>query len=65
MISSGSRLAAEQAALRCVGGADPSGHGLAGLGDRVTAMDGQFVVESPEGGGTLLAAWLPVCEPCH
>ena len=46
-----------------VGGADPGGHGLVGLGDRVTAMGGQFVVESPEGGGTLLAAKLPVREP--
>jgi signal transduction histidine kinase len=46
-----------------VGGADPSGHRLAGLADRVTAMGGQLVVESPEGGGTLLAAKLPVCEP--
>ncbi len=43
-----------------VGGADPSGHGLVGLGDRVTAMGGQLMVESPEGGGTLLAAKLPV-----
>jgi signal transduction histidine kinase len=43
-----------------VGGADPGGHGLVGLGDRVTAMGGQLVVESPENGGTLLAAKLPV-----
>jgi signal transduction histidine kinase len=43
-----------------VGGADPSGHGLLGLGDRVTAMGGRLVVESPDGGGTLLAAKLPV-----
>jgi signal transduction histidine kinase len=46
-----------------VGGADLSGHGLVGLGDRVTAIGGQLVVESPESGGTLLAAKLPVCEP--
>jgi GAF domain-containing protein len=43
-----------------VGAADPSGHGLVGLADRVTAIGGQLVVESPEGGGTLLAAKLPV-----
>jgi signal transduction histidine kinase len=43
-----------------VGGADPSGHGLVGLGDRVTAIGGQLVVESPESGGTLLAATLPL-----
>jgi signal transduction histidine kinase len=44
-----------------VGGADLSGHGLVGLGDRVTAIGGQLVVESPVSGGTLLAARLPVC----
>jgi signal transduction histidine kinase len=43
-----------------VGAADPRGHGLVGLGDRVIAIGGQFVVQSPEGGGTLLAAKLPV-----
>jgi PAS domain S-box-containing protein len=43
-----------------VGGADRSGHGLVGLGDRVAAIGGQLVVESPESGGTLLAALLPV-----
>jgi signal transduction histidine kinase len=43
-----------------IGGADSSGHGLVGLGDRVTAIGGQLVVESPQSGGTLLAAPLPV-----
>ncbi len=43
-----------------VGGADPGGHGLVGLADRVTAMGGQLAVESAEGGGTLLTAKLPV-----
>jgi GAF domain-containing protein len=43
-----------------IGGADPTGHGLVGLGDRVTAIGGHLVVESPGGGGTLLAAELPV-----
>ena len=43
-----------------VGAADPNGHGLVGLGDRVIAIGGQIVVQSPEGGGTLLAAKLPV-----
>ncbi len=42
------------------GGADPGGHGLVGLADRVTAIGGQLQVESPESGGTLLAAKLPV-----
>jgi signal transduction histidine kinase len=43
-----------------VGGADSSGHGLVGLGDRVTAIGGRLVVESPPSGGTLLAVQLPV-----
>jgi signal transduction histidine kinase len=43
-----------------VGGADPTGHGLVGLGDRVTAIGGQLRVESPASGGTLLAAGLPL-----
>jgi PAS domain S-box-containing protein len=43
-----------------VGGADPSGHGLVGLEDRATALGGQLKIESPAGGGTLLAATLPL-----
>jgi signal transduction histidine kinase len=43
-----------------VGGVDPSGHGLVGLSDRVNAIGGQLGVESPESGGTFLAAKLPV-----
>jgi hypothetical protein len=43
-----------------IGGADPSGHGLVGIADRVSAIGGQLVVERPESGGTLLAAELPV-----
>ena len=43
-----------------LGGADPNGHGLVGLGDRVTALGGQLTVESPAGGGTVLAATLPL-----
>jgi signal transduction histidine kinase len=43
-----------------VGAAGPTGHGLVGLADRVTAVGGQLVVESPANGGTLLAAKLPV-----
>ena len=41
-----------------VGGADPEGHGLLGLRDRATALGGRLHVESPAGGGTLLAATL-------
>jgi signal transduction histidine kinase/PAS domain-containing protein len=43
-----------------IGGADPGGHGLVGIGDRVTALGGRLTIESPVGGGTLLAATLPL-----
>jgi signal transduction histidine kinase len=43
-----------------IGGADPNGHGLLGMADRVTAIGGRFRVESPAGGGTLVAATLPL-----
>ena len=43
-----------------IGGADPEGHGLLGLRDRATALGGRLHVESPAGGGTLLAATLPL-----
>ena len=43
-----------------VGGADPAaGSGLAGLSDRVVALGGKLVVESPLGGGTRVVAELP------
>jgi DNA-binding LacI/PurR family transcriptional regulator/signal transduction histidine kinase len=43
-----------------IGGADPGGHGLVGLRDRASALGGQVSVESPPGGGTLVAAALPL-----
>ena len=43
-----------------IGGADPSGRGLVGIKDRVTAHGGQFSVESLAGGGTVLTATLPI-----
>jgi GAF domain-containing protein len=43
-----------------VGGADPRGHGVIGLSDRVTALDGQLSFKSPAEGGTILAATLPL-----
>jgi PAS domain S-box-containing protein len=43
-----------------IGGADPSGRGLVGIHDRVTALGGQFGVESPAGSGTVLTAILPI-----
>jgi len=41
------------------GGADPSGRGLAGLAGRVAANDGDFTVDSPPGGPTIVRAELP------
>jgi PAS domain S-box-containing protein len=43
-----------------IGGAEPSGPGLVGISDRVTALGGRFSVESPAGGGTVLTATLPI-----
>jgi signal transduction histidine kinase len=44
-----------------VGGARPEpGSGLAGLLDRVAALDGTLTVESPPGGGTRIRAVLPL-----
>jgi signal transduction histidine kinase len=43
-----------------IGGADPGGHGLVGMSDRVSALGGRLSVESPAGGGTLVAATLPL-----
>jgi signal transduction histidine kinase len=42
-----------------VGGAQPDGSGLVGLGDRVAVLDGSLRVESPADGGTLIAAAIP------
>ena len=41
------------------GGAEPSGSGLSGLRDRVGALGGSLVVESPPGGPTLVTAVIP------
>jgi signal transduction histidine kinase len=43
-----------------VGGARADGTGLVGLSDRLTALEGRLRVESPPGGGTLIAASIPV-----
>jgi signal transduction histidine kinase len=43
-----------------IGGADPGGHGLVGIADRVTALGGRLAIESPARGGTLLSAELPL-----
>jgi signal transduction histidine kinase len=41
------------------GGADPAGAGLGGLADRMAALDGRLLIESPEGGPTRVHAELP------
>jgi signal transduction histidine kinase len=43
-----------------VGGAAPDGPGLVGLDDRVASLGGTLRVESPPGGGTVVAAALPL-----
>jgi signal transduction histidine kinase len=43
-----------------IGGADPGGHGLVGIADRVMALGGRLEIDSPAGGGTLLTAELPL-----
>jgi PAS domain S-box-containing protein len=43
-----------------VGGANPDGHGLMGIADRVDALGGRLRIESTDGDGTVLAAQLPL-----
>jgi signal transduction histidine kinase len=43
-----------------IGGADPEGHGLVGIADRATALGGRLRIEYPGGGGTRVAATLPL-----
>jgi signal transduction histidine kinase len=43
-----------------IGGADPGGHGLVGIGDRVSALGGRLEIQSPAGAGTFVAATLQV-----
>ena len=43
-----------------VGGALPRGSGLLGMEDRLAAVDGRLSVHSPPGGGTVIAAWIPL-----
>ena len=42
------------------GGADPDGHGLVGMRDRVTTLGGRLEIQSPASGGTIVAATLPL-----
>jgi signal transduction histidine kinase len=40
--------------------ARPDGSGLLGLGDRLAVLDGRLEVQSPPGGGTRIAATIPL-----
>jgi len=42
------------------GGADPGGHGLVGMSDRVSALGGRLEIDSPPGAGTRVTASLPL-----
>jgi signal transduction histidine kinase len=58
--TAGSRVLRVEVQDDGVGGADlAKGHGLAGLLDRVTGLDGTLSLESPVGGPTMLVAELP------
>jgi len=43
-----------------IGGAQPDGHGLMGIADRIETLGGRLRIESNEGDGTVLAAQLPL-----
>jgi PAS domain S-box-containing protein len=43
-----------------IGGADPAGHGLVGMKDRVAALGGRLEIASAAGRGTCVAATLPL-----
>jgi signal transduction histidine kinase len=43
-----------------IGGARPEGTGLIGMADRLAAVGGEFRIESPAGGGTLIVADFPL-----
>jgi PAS domain S-box-containing protein len=45
-----------------IGGADQEGGGLRGLADRVEALGGRLVLDSPSGGGTRLRAEIPLAS---
>jgi signal transduction histidine kinase len=60
-VSSHNGTAVVEVADDGIGGADPArGTGLRGLVDRVSALDGRMVLDSPAGSGTRLRAEIPV-----
>ena len=45
-----------------VGGADPAGSGIQGLGDRMAAIGGVLEVSETQGGGTMVSAIVPIAN---
>jgi PAS domain S-box-containing protein len=43
-----------------IGGANPDGHGLMGIADRIETLGGRLRIDSTDGEGTVLAAQLPL-----
>ena len=43
-----------------IGGADPEGHGLQGMADRVAALRGRLHIDTSRAGGNRVAAELPL-----
>ena len=60
VVRDGDTLCVEVADDGCGGARAAPGSGLGGLADRVEALDGTFVVESPTGRGTRVRAELPL-----
>ena len=46
-----------------IGGARREGSGLLGLRDRLAALDGRLELDSAAGGGTVVAAAIPLTVP--
>ena len=60
MAAAGDRLVVEVTDDGVGGASAAEGTGLAGLSDRIAALDGELTVTSPPGGGTALHAELPL-----
>jgi signal transduction histidine kinase len=60
---SGDAVVVVEVADNGIGGADDTlGSGLRGLSDRIEALDGRLVVESPAGAGTRVVATMPLAR---
>ena len=67
-VASSSRATSRAGVLRLtvtddgVGGADASGSGIQGLGDRMAAIGGVLEVSNTQGGGTMVSAIVPLAN---